>query len=120
MAEPIVFQVRKTDSFGNVRIIHAYVTDDDAQKAIAMMRQRSPGRYTVIPVENQPGEHWGINFPGSDPIHTPHTARLAAIANEQPVAVDEVPVVEESVVAPEPAVEPEVLPSPKKATRRKK
>jgi hypothetical protein len=113
------------DSFGNVRIIHAYATADDAQKAIGVMRQRSPGRYVVVAVENQPAEHWGINVPGSAQIPTPFARVAPTVSVDQPVAVDE-SVAEpepESVVAPEPAVEPEpvvVEEKPKLKTARRK
>lgn len=61
MNEIIVYQVRTTDGKGNVRIIHAYETEEAAKKAIQVMKSRSPARYSIVSVPNQPNEHWGIN-----------------------------------------------------------
>jgi hypothetical protein len=63
MSEPIVYQVRALDARGNPRIVHAYVTEQAAKDAIATMKSRSHARYIIVPIENQPNEHWGINFP---------------------------------------------------------
>jgi hypothetical protein len=62
MSEVIVYQVRSLDIRGNPRIVHAYETEDAARKAIEIMRTRSNSRYIIVPVENRPDEHWGINF----------------------------------------------------------
>ena len=59
----IVYQVRVIDARGNIRIIHAYETEEAAKAAIATMRSRSQGRYEFVAVPNQPNSYWGINFP---------------------------------------------------------
>jgi hypothetical protein len=63
MSDVIVYQVRVIDANNNVRIVHAYETEDAAKAAIATMRRRAPARYTYSPVTNQPDAYWGINFP---------------------------------------------------------
>ena len=67
MSDVIVYQVRSIDAHGNMRIVHAYETDEAAQNAIETMRKRAPGRYAVYPVVNQPDQYWGINFPAPAP-----------------------------------------------------
>jgi hypothetical protein len=61
--EVIVYQVRSIDAHGNERIVHAYETEDQAKKAIEMMKNKTRQRYVFVPVPNQPNEYWGINFP---------------------------------------------------------
>ena len=63
MKEVMVYQVRTTDAHGNVRIIHAYETEVEADEAIKLMRSKTGRRYTQVLVPNRPDEHWGINFP---------------------------------------------------------
>ena len=63
MSEPIVYQVRAIDAWGNKRIVHAYETEDAAKAAIQTMRRRAPARYDIKAVPNQPDQYWGINFP---------------------------------------------------------
>lgn len=68
MSEVIVYQVRTVDAEGNQNVIHAYETDEMARAAVETMRKRRPGRYIIVPVPNQPNEHWGINFrPAPEP-----------------------------------------------------
>ncbi len=57
-----VYQVRAIDVRGNVRIVHAYETEEAAKAAIRTMKLKSQTRYVYVPVPNQPNEFWGINF----------------------------------------------------------
>lgn len=57
----IVYQVRAIDVRGNVRIVHAYETEEAAKAAIRTMKAKTSTRYTFVAVPNQPNEHWGIN-----------------------------------------------------------
>ena len=62
MSQKTVFQVRTADNRGNVRVVHAYETEEDAKKAIEVMKARSGKRYHIVPVPNDPNQYWGINF----------------------------------------------------------
>lgn len=63
MSQPTVYQVRSVDAVGNQNIVHAYESEDAAWEAIEMMKKRTRNRYVIVPVPNNPNEHWGINFP---------------------------------------------------------
>jgi hypothetical protein len=62
MSNPIVYQVRAVEG-ANERVVHAYETPQAAQEAIKMMQSKTGKWYKVVPVENDPSQFWGINFP---------------------------------------------------------
>ena len=63
MNEVTVYQVRSVDAYGKQNVVHAYETEEEAQNALTMMKGRTGKRYVIVPVANQPDQHWGINFP---------------------------------------------------------
>lgn len=63
MSEPIVYQVRVKDGRGNVRIVHAYESEDAAKQAIETMKRHSGARYSYVAVPNDPSQYWAHTFP---------------------------------------------------------
>lgn len=84
MSDVIVYQVRVIDAMNNMRIVHAYETNEAAEKAIEVMRKRAPGRYAIFPVVNQPDQYWGINFP-------PPAPAMPAAKRKPPIGIKELP-----------------------------
>jgi len=65
----IVYQVRAVDAFGNQRVVHAYLTEQQAKDAAVMMKKGTHKRYIYVPVPNNPKEHWGLDIPDTVPVY---------------------------------------------------
>lgn len=64
MPEPTVYQVRAIDRrTRRERIVHAYETPELADSAKRTMGATTRNSYIVVPVENDPAQYWGIQFP---------------------------------------------------------
>lgn len=61
MPKETVYQVRAVDRrTQRERIVHAYPTPQSADRAITDMQKTTRNRYIVVPVENDPTQHWGV------------------------------------------------------------
>jgi hypothetical protein len=61
MDENLCFQIRARDHFGNERVVHGYQSEEQAKQAIQMMKPKTRLRYIIVPVKDQPDQHWSMS-----------------------------------------------------------